>query len=168
MRFRLLSAVLASGLLSACASPGGPYPSLQPRAAETIDPRVAVERPLNQRPVSAALAGRLAELVAEAHAGEAAFESAVSEAERLAAAAGAPQSEGWVAAQQALSTAAAARGPTGMALGDIDALGANALQTQGGIAPNDLAAIKSAGAEVGAIDQRQADRIKAIQARLGL
>ena len=60
-----------------------------------------------------------------------------------------------------------ARGPTRLALGDIDALGADALQTQGGIAPNDLAAIKSAGAEVGAIDQRQADRIKAIQARLG-
>ncbi len=147
---------------------GGRYPSLQPRAAEAIDPRVAVERPLNKRPVSAALASRLAELVAEAHAGEAAFESAAGEAERLAATAGAPQSEGWVAAQEALSTAAAARGPTGMALGDIDALGANALQSQGGIAPNDLAAIKSAGAEVGAIDQRQADRIKAIQARLGI
>ncbi len=114
-----------------------------------------------------ALASRLAELVAEARAGEPAFESAASEAERLAAAAGAPQSENWVAAQAALSVATAARGPTGLALGDIDALGANALRTQGGIAPNDLAAIKIAGAEVGAIDQRQADRIKAIQARLG-
>ena len=168
MRIPLLTALLANGLLVACASPGGRYPSLQPRAAEAIDPRVAVERPLNNRPVSAALASRLAELVAEAHAGEAAFESAAGEAERLAATAGAPQSEGWVAAQEALSAAAAARGPTGMALGDIDALGANALQSQGGIAPNDLAAIKSAGAEVGAIDQRQADRIKAIQARLGI
>jgi phosphoglycerol transferase MdoB-like AlkP superfamily enzyme len=167
MRMRLLAALLTSGLLSACASPRAPYPSLQPRSAETIDPRVAVERPMNQRPVSAALASRLAELVAEARAGEPAFESAASEAERLAAAAGAPQSENWVAAQAALSVATAARGPTGLALGDIDALSANALRTQGGIAPNDLAAIKIAGAEVGAIDQRQADRIKAIQARLG-
>jgi hypothetical protein len=167
MRMRLFAALLTSGLLSACASLGGPYPSLQPRSAETIDPRVAVERPMNQRPVSAALASRLAELVAEARAGEPAFESAVSEAERLAAAAGAPQSENWVAAQAALSAAAAARGPAGMALGDIDALGAQALRTQGGIAPNDLAAIKSAGAEVGAIDQRQADRLKTIEARLG-
>jgi hypothetical protein len=123
---------------------------------------------MNERPVRAALASRLGELVAEARSGDVAFESAASEAERLAAAAGAPQSEGWIAAQEALSAAAAARGPTVSALGDIDALGANALQTQGGIAPNDLAAIKSAGAEVGAIDQRQADRIKAIQARLGL
>lgn len=123
---------------------------------------------MNDRPVALALASRLAELVAEAHAGDAAFDSAADQAERLAAAAGAPQSEGWVAAQVALSSAAAARGPVGMALADIDALGANALQTQGGIAPNDLAAIKSAGAEVAAIDQRQADRIKAIQRRLGL
>jgi hypothetical protein len=168
MRVGLVPGLLLTSALSACVSPGGPYPSLQPRTAEAIDPRVAVVRPTNERPVSAALAGRLAELVAEAHSGDAAFEAAANEAERLAAAAGAPQSEGWVAAQTALSTAAAARGPTGMALGDIDALGANALQTHGGIAPNDLAAIKRAGAEVGAIDQRQEDRIKAIQARLGL
>jgi len=168
MRALPCSMLVVMASLSACASPGGPYPSLQPRAAEAIDPRVPVERPLNERPVSAALASRLAELVAEARAGEAAFDTAANEAERLAATAGTPQSEGWVAAQEALSAAAAARGPTGMALGDIDALGANALQAQGGIAPNDLAAIKSAGAEVGAIDQRQADRIKAIQARLGM
>jgi len=154
--------------LAACTSPGGPYPSLQPRAAEAIDPRVPIVRPLNDRPVSPALASRLAELVAEAHAGDAAFEPAMNQAERLAATAGPAGSEGWVAAQQALSTAQSARGPTGTALGDIDALGANALQTQGGIAPNDLAAIKSAGAEVAMIDQRQADRIKAIQQRLGI
>src|SRR3954468_18521603 len=101
MRALTCSMLVAVLTLSACASPGGPYPSLQPRAAEAIDPRVPVERPLNERPVSAALASRLAELVAEAHAGEAAFESAASEAERLAATAGAPQSEGWIAAQQA-------------------------------------------------------------------
>jgi hypothetical protein len=168
MRSRNPLALMTLLALCACASPGGPYPSLQPRAAEAIDPRVPVERPLNDRPVTSALASNLAELVARAHAGDAAFESAADLAERLAAAAGAPQSEGWVAAQQALSAATAARGPTVAALGDIDALGANALQTQGGIAPNDLAAIKGAGAEVGAIDQRQAERIQAIQRRLGL
>ena len=154
--------------LSACAAPGGPYPSLQPRAAEAIDPRVPVERPMNERPVTPALASRLGELVAQARSGDAAFAPAAGQAEKLAAAAGAPQSEGWVAAQQALSIAAAARAPTASALGDIDAIGANMLQSQSGIAPNDLAAIKSAGAEVGAIDQRQADRIKAIQRRLGV
>ena len=50
----------------------------------------------------------------------------------------------------------------------FDAISATALQTQGGIAPNDLAAIKGASAEVGEIDQRQAERIAALQRRLGL
>ena len=154
-------------LLSACAAPGGPYPSLQPRAAEAIDPRVPVERPINDRPVTPALSVRLTELVAQARGGEAAFEPAVAEAARLAANVGAPQSEGWTVAQQALSAAIEARGPTASAVGDVDALASNALQTQGGIAPNDLAAIQGAGAEIGALDQRQAERIKALQERLG-
>jgi hypothetical protein len=153
--------------LGACSAPGGPYPTLQPRPAEAIDPRVPVVRPVNNRPVRAALAGQLSALVEQAQGGNVGFESAVSEAERLAASAGAPQSEGWIAAQEALTGAIAARNPTATALGDIDALAATALQTQGGIAPNDLAAIKSAQAVVGSLDQRQAERIDAIQRRLG-
>ena len=154
--------------LNACTTPGGPYPSLQPRAGEAIDPRLPVDRPINDRPVTPALASRLAELVTQARQGDAAFDSAAAEAERLAATAGAPQSEGWIAAQEALTAAIAAAGPTRVAMADIDGIGARALQTQGGIAPNDLSAIKSAGAAVGAIDQRQAARIKAIPRRLGL
>jgi hypothetical protein len=73
-----------------------------------------------------------------------------------------------IAAQEALSAAVAARNPTAMALSDIDALGANALQQQGGIAPNDLSAIQSASAEVSKIANGQTDRIDAIQRRLGL
>jgi hypothetical protein len=153
--------------LGACGSPGGPYPSLAPRPAEAIDPRVPVERPINNRPVTPALASRLAEIVAEARRGDAAFASIAAEAERLAAAAGPAHGDGWTAAQQALSAAIAARAPTATALGDIDAVGANALQTQSGIAPNDLAAFKRAEAEIAALDQRQADRIKALQQRLG-
>ncbi|GAA3892951.1 hypothetical protein GCM10022276_10180 [Sphingomonas limnosediminicola] len=154
--------------LGACSTPGGQYPSLQPRAAENIDPRVPVERPMNDRPVTPALASRLAELVSTARGADAAFQSAADTAERLAANAGGPQSEGWIAAQEALSSAIAATGPTRLALGDIDGLGATKLQSQGGLAPSDLAAIKDAGAEVGALDARQAARIKAIQLRLGV
>src|SRR5206468_4115950 len=127
-----------------------------------IDPRVPIERPLNDRPVAPALAGKLAALVGQARNGDAAFGPVAAEAERLAGAAGAPQSDSWAVAQEALSAAVEARAAT------ADALGAAALQTQGGIAPNDLAAIQSAGAEVGAIDQRQAERIKALQRRLGI
>jgi hypothetical protein len=165
LRSSFLVALLAP---SACSTPPGNYPSLQPRAAEGIDPRVPVERPMNDRPVAPALASRLAQLVALAHNGDAAFEAAANEAERLASAAGAPQSESWISAQEALTAAIAAAGPTRVALGDIDGISANALQTNGGIAPNELAAIKSAGAEVGAMDQRHADRIAAIQRRLAL
>jgi hypothetical protein len=157
----------AAASAAGCAAGGGPPPSLLPRAAEAIDPRLPVERPLNDRPVSAALAARLAELVAQAHAGDAAFGPAAAAAARLAGAAGAPQSESWIAAQVALSAAIAARDPTAQAIGDIDALGSARLQTQGGLSPADLAAIKAAGDEAGAIDQRQADAIQAIKARLG-
>ncbi len=158
----------ALAVLTACAPTGGPFPSLQPRAAEAIDPRIPVVRPISDRPVAPALASQLAELVEQARSGNAAFEPIVAHAESLAAAAGGPQSDSWVAAQEALSAALAARDPTARALGDIDSLGATMLQTQGGQAPNDLAAIQSAGAEVAALDQRQADRIKALQERLGL
>ncbi len=164
MRSPILATLL---LLSACTSPGGKYPSLQPRAAEAIDPRVPVTRPMNNRPVSVSLASKLAGLVGQARSGDAAFEGAASEAEHLAASAGAPQSESWISAQEALTAAIAARKPTATALGDVDEVAATALQAQGGIAPNDLAAIKNAAAQIAAIDHRQADRIDAIQKRLG-
>ena len=160
--------LLPLAAIAACSAPGGPYPSLQPRPAEAIDPRVPVVRPINERAVTASLAAQLAALVDQARSGTATFDSAAAEAERLAANAGAPQSEGWIAAQEALTAAIAARKPTANALGDIDALAASMLQAQAGLAPNDLAAIKSAQAEVGALDARQAARIDAVQKRLGL
>jgi hypothetical protein len=154
--------------LSACSAPGGPYPSLRPRAAEAIDPRVPIVRPVNDRPVTASLAAKLSELVDAAHGGDAAFDVSAANAERLTANAGAPQSEGWIAAQEALTAAIAARKPTATALGDIDNLAAAALQAQRGLAPSDLAAIKRAQAEVGALDARQAARIDAIKKTLGV
>jgi hypothetical protein len=163
MRLAICLSVLT---LSACAAPGGPYPSLQPRAAEAVDPRVPVVRPLNERPVSALLAARLAALVEQAQSGDAAFDGAMTSAERLAAAAGAAQSETWIAAQEALTAAIAARRPTATAGGDIDEIAATSLQTNRGIAPNDLAAIQRAAAEVGTLDRRQAERVDAIQRRL--
>lgn len=164
MRRLALLSILA---VSACSAPGGPYPSLRPRAAEAIDPRVPIVRPVNDRPVAATLADRLSALVAAARDGDLAFDGAASQAERLAANAGAPQSEAWIAAEEALTAAIAARKPTATALGDIDALAASALQTNGGIAPNDLAAIKSTQSEIEALDARQSARIDAVQKQLG-
>ncbi len=168
MRSFCLFAMTAIASLGACAAPGGPSPSLQPRAAEAVDPRVPVSGSVNDRPVSPALAARLRELVAQAQSGDAAFAPLAERAEQLASGAGAPQSESWTVAQEALSAAVAARGPTARALGDIDALGADALQRQGGMAPADLAAVQEAGQRVAAIDRRQTARVDAIQRRLGL
>jgi hypothetical protein len=167
---RVAPIVIVLGLaLGACSSAGGgPYPSLAPRAAEAIDPRVAIPEVVNDRPASAALTSRLAELVGQARQGDAEFGPAVDRAEQLAGGAGAAQSESWIAAQEALSAADAARAPTTRALGDIDALGATSLQVQGGLAPNDLAAIRSAGSEVGQIVERQSHRLEAIHERLGI
>ena len=162
------AAILTMLTLGACAAPGGPYPSLQPRAAEPIDPRVPVDRPMNDRPAAPALTARLAGLVDQAQGGNAQFNSAASEAERLSASAGSPQSEGWIVAQQAVTAAVAARSPVATALGDIDALAASALQAQGGLAPSDLAAIKRAQADVAALDARQAARVDALVTRLAL
>jgi hypothetical protein len=122
---------------------------------------------MNDRPVNAALASRLAELVTQARIGDSAFRTQAEAAQRLAEAAGPKLSESWIAAQQALSAAIEARAPTSTALGDIDALGADKLQAQGGLAPADLAAIRSAGEEVGTLDERQAETIRAISRRLG-
>jgi len=123
---------------------------------------------MNDRPVNASLAARLAALVDQAQSGNAAFEGAASQAERLVAAAGAPQSESWIAAQVALTAAIAAQKPTATALGDIDGIAATALRTQRGIAPNDLEAIKRAQSLVGSLDEQQAERIRAVQRQLGL
>jgi hypothetical protein len=166
MAMRRLSLIALVGL-GACTTAGGPYPSLQPRAAEAIEPRLEPARPINDRPVSALLAAQLASLVEQARNGDGAFAAAIAQAEGLAAGAGAPQSESWIVAQQALSGAIAARRPTAMALADIDALTANALRTQGGIAPNDLAAMQEAAAQISAIARAQTNRIDALQQRLG-
>ena len=167
---RIASVLLAATLVGvgACSSPGGPSPSLAARPAEVIDPRVPVAPAVNDRPVGAALAARLATLVAEARRGDSAFGPAAARARQLASRAGSSQSESWVVAQEALSAAVAARAPTARAAGDIDALGGDALERQGGLAPADLAAIQAAAAEVAAMTGRQAGTIAAIQRQLGL
>lgn len=166
MRTGISLAILLPGLLSACAAPSGPYPSLAPRAAEAIDPRVPIPNEVRVGPADANLSAHLAALIDQALAGDSQFQVAAANAERLAQAAGPAQSESWVAAQQALSAAQAARGPTSQALGDIDGLAASALEQRGGIPPGNLAAIQAASKRVTEIDRRQSARLDAIEARL--
>jgi len=167
MRTRRSLVFATIGILAACSTPPGPVPSLAPRAAEAVDPRVPVNNPVKSGPVDRNLAAHLAALLDQVQAGDSAFRDAADTAERLTAAAGPPQSESWISAQQALSVAHAARGPTTRALGDIDGLAATALATKGGMSAADLAAIRSAAARASEVDRAEAARIDALEARLG-
>ncbi len=151
--------------VAACSTPQA-APSLAPRAAEAIDPRVPVHNPVRSGPVSAGLAAHLAALLDQVQAGNAAFNDAAAAAERAAAAAGQAKSESWISAQQALSAAESARGPTTRALGDIDGLASTALATKAGMSAADMDAIRTAAARAAEVDRAQSERIRALKARL--
>ena len=153
--------------VAACSTPSGPTPSLAPRAAEAIDPRVPIPVQPATGIVDPVLQARLAQLLDEVRASDQAFVAAAGVAERLTAAAGSTDSESWIAAQQALSGLVEARGPTARALSDIDAIAAQQLASAGWIEPANFAAIETAASKAGAIDRRQAALIDSLQARLG-
>ena len=153
--------------LAGCAAPDVGA-RLAPRTAEAIDPRLPVENPVPADPADAALVARLASLVDQARAGDAAFQPALETAQRLTAAAGPARTESWVAAHQAVSNAVAAKGPTARALGDINALAAERIAPDSTIGQGDFLAIQAALAEVGTIDRRQAEAVAALENRLGL
>jgi len=152
-------------LLSGCAT-ATHAPSLAPRAAEAIDPRVPVPEPVLSTVPTAGLVEKLDSLIAQATTGDQAVSPLIERARALADAAGPKESESWVVAQQALSAAVSARLPVTSAVGDIDALGAKRVQTLGGIGAADLKAIGAAAARVAEIDGREASAIDAVQKKL--
>lgn len=162
-----IHALILTAALAGCAGSASTAPSLAPRAAEAIDPRMPVPEPQLSAVVDQGLAAQLSALVTQAEVGDARFRNAAPAAQRAAAAAGARQSESWVIAQQIVSALVAARGPTTRALGDIDALGAARIQRLGGIGAADMRAIQAAAGRVAEIDRRQAELIDQLQARLG-
>lgn len=161
MRHAPLLLVIAA--LAGCSTPGD-EPSLAPRAAERIDPRVPIPDTSGSLPASASLAAQLERLVSQARAAQGAADRAIAAAEASASRAGPRQSESWIAAQQLVSAAIAARYPVTRTLGDIDALTSRSVNA---LVPADLANVTAAANEVTAIDRRQAERIAGIQRRLG-
>jgi hypothetical protein len=160
----LLFVILLPG---ACSTVGtGPSPSLAPRAAEAIDPRVAIPDTVPSGPVDAALAAKLGALAGQARGGVSMFDAKRADAERLASAAGPIASESWIAAQQALSLLVEQYGVTTKAAADIDALAAARIENQHWIRPSDQHAISAAAAEVGAINEAQAAAIARLRDRL--
>lgn len=159
--------ILAPGLLAACSVPHtGPEPSLAPRPAEAIDPRVPIPSDVPAGDADPALSARLSELVGLVRGGVPLFEARLEEANRLAAGAGSEASESWVAAQSALSRLVEQYGVTTRAAADIDALAADRLEKQKWIAPADQAAIAATQSEAASISNRQSDAIDQLKARL--
>jgi hypothetical protein len=159
---------LALALLAAgCTAPRG-YPSLAPRAAEAIDPRVPIVATSSPGTVDPRTATALAAAVAEARGGTAEFDALARVAEARATSAGPRQSEGWIAAQQALSALIAQHGVTTNAAADIDAVAAQKIDETRWLVPATQAAIGAAAAEVGAINDAQNATIARLSARLGI
>lgn len=160
-------ALLAAAMITGCSMPGaGPEPSLAPRAAESIDPRVPIPDTVPAGPVDAALAQRIDALLAEVRGGEPAFAALEAEAARLAASAGPVSSEGWVTAQQSLSRLVEQFGVTTRVAADIDALASARLNSNGWIRPGDQQAITAASSAVAAIGEPQAASIARIRETL--
>ena len=144
----------------------GPEPSLAPRPAESIDPRVPIADAMPAGPVDPELAQRIDALLAEARGGEPAFAAREAEAARLAAAAGPVSSESWVAAQQSLSRLVEQFGVTTRVAADIDALASVRLNSNRWIRPRDQQAIGAASSAVAAISEPQAASIARIRETL--
>ena len=152
--------------IGGCAAPTG-FPSLAPRAAEGIDPRVPIPDAPSPGAVDPATAAALARAVAGARGGVAEFDRLARSAEALAAAAGPRQSESWITAQQALSALVAQHGVTTNAAATIDAIAAEKIDATRWLVPATRAAIEAAAAEVGTINDAQSATIDRLQARLG-
>lgn len=152
--FRVL-ALAAATLLAGCIT-HGPFPSL----AQRPDERLSIDEPVREAPHIAddsALRVRINALLAEARAGDAAFERDYDAAARAVSRAGPQGSDSWMTAQQAVSRVEAARGSTGNAAAELHQLAvARADQPT---SPADQAALEAA------IDQADAI-LAAQQARL--
>lgn len=149
--------------LAACTSTGAVEPSLAPRAAEAIDPRLPVEGASAPVAADPALTGQLAGLVAAADQGDIAFRAALPGARAATEAAGPTGSESWIVAQQALSMLEGLRAPATKAAGDVDEL---ASQRAASLGPADLAALEAAANTIHAIAEREAVAIAELNARL--
>lgn len=164
---RCLSPLIALPLIMACTpTTVGPEPSLAPRPAEAIDPRLPIPSDVGAGQADPALASQLAQLVGEAQAGVQSFASKQADADRLAGAAGPMASETWVAAQQALSLLIEQHGVTTRVAANIDELGSSRLHGQRWIRPADQQAIASAASEVAAINDSQSAAIERLKTQL--
>jgi hypothetical protein len=151
--------------LGGCASVTN-APSLAPRAAEAIDPRLPIVDRSAALPADPALAAALRGIAEPAFAQARNVDAAIGRAEALAGSAGLAGSESWIAAQQALSVAIAAQEPVTRAIGAFDAAVAERISSGARLVPQDLAAVRGIAADLAAVDRRHREAIAAVQRRL--
>lgn len=152
-------------LLAACA-PQGSFPSLAPRPIEQL----AMDEPVRAvqgAPDDPELRGRIDTLLTEARRGSTAFAEALPEAVGLADAAGAPGSESWIEAQQALSRLEAARATTLDALTELDRLGLAGSENGRTIGPGDFETLRVAAEEARRLADSQQSELDRLRAALG-
>nr|WP_294847193.1 hypothetical protein [uncultured Sphingomonas sp.] len=159
----IFASVLA---LSACSTPQLAEPSLAPRAAEAIDPRVPVAPLVSTAPADPALISLLAASVSRAEAGRAEFASRAATASGLAAAAGPSGSESWISAQAALSLLIEQHGIATNAAADVDGLAGAQLHEKRWISPADQRAIAAASAQLDDIVTSQNAAIDRLRSQL--
>ena len=157
--------VCASALLAvSCAAPGS-YPSLAPRPAEAIYAAGDPERVPVPAPDDPSIPVRLQALLEAGRAGDTGFGDAIARARTLAGQAGAPGSDSWVEAQQALSRAETGRAGTARALADLDAFAVERAR-QGPLSTGDAERMATATASLQAIADRQQAQLDAVAGML--
>jgi hypothetical protein len=157
--FRLILPGCALLLLVAGCAPVREAPSLEPRAAEAIDPRLPVIDRSEALAADPAFAAELGAVRQRALAAARAAEPAIASATRAAMAA---ETSCCAAIQLSLSrdpADPAARAPFTAALGDLDRTIALRVRSRGRLVPQDLAAADGVIAEVAALDRAQASAL---------
>jgi hypothetical protein len=150
-----------------CASDAGDFPSLAQRpaerefAAEQMSPPKA-RPPL---PADAGVDARAGGFVAAAREAESGFSRAYQVAAAATARAGAPGSDSWVIAQEAVSRAVAAQAPMARIVGEFDDYAA-ARSHATPLAPGDTERLQGAAAALQRIAEDQAARIRRLEATL--
>lgn len=156
----LTALTLPMGLLAACTTPDGGYPSLLPRPIENRDDAEPV-RPDPVATPDAALDARIAQKRTAAADAAKRFQAAAITAEsRVAVARGVPAgSESWVAAQTALADLDAIRGDTVELVTELEQEASARAQAGTPAYP----ALNAAIAEIGGLATTQAARSKALE-----
>lgn len=159
-------ALIPTLALAACSATTANEPSLSPRPAEAIDPRLPVTAEPSNKTVDPATASLVGDLLASAREGAAAFDAAEPRVRSLAARAGPAQSESWIAAQLGLSELGRFRAPGVAAASDLDELRSQRLRSGQPLLASELALFESAAAELRQLNDRLATSYDSIAANL--